>query len=81
MNNEIVVEIYVIGFFQTKMKLFWIAGLTLVAMSHGDDTCQKQGASDTGDKASGHNLQWTKVTIYWGMVSRIRVYEQMLPYI
>eukprot|EP00088_Acartia_fossae_P047915 TRINITY_DN520_c0_g1_i1.p1 TRINITY_DN520_c0_g1~~TRINITY_DN520_c0_g1_i1.p1 ORF type:complete len:238 (+),score=39.66 TRINITY_DN520_c0_g1_i1:28-741(+) len=45
------------------MSLLVILALTLLGVSSGDETCHDGGASGTGDKASGHNLQWTKAMI------------------
>ena len=39
--------------------LFLNVGLAL----SGGETCVSEGDTGTGDRASGHNLQWTKVRI------------------
>ena len=54
--------------------MLFVLGLTfLLGVSSGDESCDDGGAVGTGDRASGHNLQWTKVglKIYINYMIRI----------
>ena len=62
------------------MNLFWTIGVALLAVSSGDETCHDGGAVGTGDRASGHNLQWTKVENAKLKVFNSQYYSNINPY-